>query len=472
MAKIANNQLGVEAAAPKPFDAMGAPGIAIYNGWIVETEKDPTLQGREKYVTFANIIANTSIVAAGVRYFLDLIAKAGWKAEPADESEEAEEKAEEVEKILHGCKTPWHRIVRRAALFRFYGFGIQEWVAKRDKETGVIGFLDVLPRAQASIEQWDTDETGEVVGVVQRDPKNGAAHYLPREKLVYLVDNSINDSPEGLGLLRHCARPAARLEAYELLESWGFQTDLRGIPIARAPLAQLKKLEADGKLSSVAAQAYRSPMERFISSHNRSPSLGMLLDSSTWRSEDESRTPSSTYLWSVELLKGEGAPLAEAAAAIERLNREIARVLGVEQLLLGADSKGSHALAEDKTQTFGVCVESTLQDMAAQFGKDLVEVLFRLNGWNMSLVPKMKTDTVQYRDVRVVTGALTDLAQAGAPIQPGDEVVNDIRNLLGLREAPEMEEDLAMRARATAFGLADPAMPQDETDPNQEPEPS
>ena len=102
-----------------PTDTVGAPGTAIYSGYIVESEKDAALTDRERYRAFSEALANTSIVAAGVRYFLNLAGGATWQFEAADHPR-GEELAEMAEQMLtEDPKTTWPRIVRRAAMYRF-----------------------------------------------------------------------------------------------------------------------------------------------------------------------------------------------------------------------------------------------------------------------------------------------------------------------------------------------------------------
>src|SRR3546814_19917463 len=73
---------------------------------------------------------------------------------------------------------------------------------------------------RSTITQWFRDEGGTVEAVVQRVP--GRADVTrPRAKIVYAVDDTLSDSPEGLGLFRHLAKTAYRLETFLSLEEIG-----------------------------------------------------------------------------------------------------------------------------------------------------------------------------------------------------------------------------------------------------------
>lgn len=421
----------IEPERAAPTVAIGVGGTAIYGGYIQPIESDSRLTGRERYKTFSNLLVNVSILGAGVRYFLNLVAKAAWKVEPADDSPRAKELAETVEHIMGDMETPWHRVVRRAAMYRFYGFSVQEWIAKR-REDGLIGMADIEPRPQNTIERWDTERSGKVIGVVQRSPQTYDELAIPREKLVYLVDDSLSDSPEGLGLFRHCVAPAMRLRRYEQLEGFGFENDLKGVPLARAPLTELAKMVKAGKLTQEQMDALVQPLRDFIDQHIKNPQLGLLLDSQTWQTTDERHTPSGQPQFNLELLDGGTYSLEEVSNAIMRVVRELARILGVEHLLLGEDSGGSYALSRDKSHNFGLIIDSTLKELREQFQKDFLGPLWLLNGWEEELKPTLKTEQVTYRDIEQISSVLRELATAGIVLDRDDEAVHEVFDLLGL----------------------------------------
>lgn len=424
----------VRRSTAPPETTLGASGTAVFGGYIVENEKQAALTGIEKYRTYSNILANTSIVAAGTRYFLNLLTSAAWKVEPADgegvNKVEAERFAELIDSMMNDMNTPWHRVVRRAAMYRFYGFSIQEWTAKR-RDDGALGMLDIAPRPQITIQRWDMDTVGDVLGVIQRNPQNQQEIYLPRSKIIYLVDDSLNDSPEGLGLFRNVVDSSRRLARYEQLEGYGFETDLRGIPIVRIPYAELSAGVKAGRVTEEEATKAIAEMEGFIAKHIKNPQLGVALDSLPYQTTDDSMTPSAQKLWDINLLSGDGANFEAMGSAIERVNHEIARVLGVEQLLLG-QSRGTQSLSRDKSDNFALIIDSTLLEIQEQYDKDFVERLFDLNGWDKAAMPSLKTDKIQHREIAEVTQSLKELAQAGAALDPMDPAIDEIREQIGL----------------------------------------
>jgi len=426
---------GLQRKSASPTSTVGSSGVAAFGGYVQEYEKNAALTGKEKYRTYANILANTSIAAAGIRYFLNVMGRAEWRVEPAEfetdaENAQAEEFAELIENMMTDMTTPWKRVIRRAAMYRFYGFSIQEWTAKR-RDDGFFGMMDIEPRPQITIERWDLDETGTVLGIVQRSPQTQQEIYLPRTKTVYIVDDALNDSPEGLGLFRSIVEPSQRLARYEQLEGFGFETDLRGMPLVRIPYAKLRQAVEAGTITAEDAQAAINEMEMFAKKHIKNPQIGVTLESQPYESIGDTINPSSTPQWDLSLLSGEGGNFEAVAQSIERINHEIARVLGVEHLMLG-QNRGTQALSHDKSDNFGMIVDSTLDEVREAYQMDFVERVFELNGWDKTFMPKLKTGKIQFRDITQVSQVIKDLAQSGSILMPDDPVVGEIRDELGV----------------------------------------
>lgn len=450
----------------RPFEAQGRSATPAYGGFVVGRETNPRLIGRQRYVTYDEMLLNTSIVAASVRYYLNMVSRPGWEFDPADvpNKDEARRYAELTDRAIRGSlRTPWHRFVKRAATYRLYGFDTEEWIAEKQKD-GVICITDIQSRRQRTITQWDVDQKGVVGGIIQTSPHDGLTYYVPRGKLVYLVDDAFGDSPEGLGLFRQAVSANQYLSRFLQLEAWGYETDLKGMPIARVPLSYLAQQVADEKMTQEEADEIIAPYKEIIEKHVRTPELGMMLDSMVYYSKGDQEMPSNNKMFDLSVITGEVTANAQQAVsvAIERLNWDIARIFGTETLLLGANGRGAYALSNDKTKNLLMIVDGVLLDVAAQVKTDLILPIFQLNGWPLEYMPRPVTDAIIYRDISEITKVLSDMAKAGAVLDPDDPCIPIIRRAVGLPRPPEINRaaeaiinETEAKAKAAVIGASD-----------------
>jgi predicted ABC-type ATPase len=417
-----------------PMREMGSAGIPIFGGYIVSLERNWGWVGRQKYLTTSEMATNVSIIAAGVHYFLNLIAHPKWKVVPvSDDNPEAVKLAEFMDDVLHSMETPWERIVRRAGLYRFHGFSVQEWTAKK-RDDNKIGFKDVEQRSQYTVEQWVTKDDGSLDGVWQRSPQTNALLPIPRSKMLYLVEDTLSDSPEGVGMFRHMAEPWNRLKKYLELETLAFERDLRGTPIGRAPLTAIREALKANKITQVEANALIQGMQNFVEAQVKSTTTGMVLDSMPYTSTSVNGPQVAGVMqWGLELLQGSSNGMAELQAAIDRIQREMARIIGTESLMLGDGAGGANrALSEDKSRNLYLTANSVLGNIAAQATKDLIEPIWLLNNFDAKLMPTLSPEDVTFKDVQQIANTLRDMATAGAILDPSDPVIDDVRDLLGV----------------------------------------
>lgn len=427
-------------AVSPPSSPIGDTGQIHTGGWIISDDKLPALNGADRYRTFLNIIKDTSIASAGVRIFLNLISGAIWQAEAPEglsdnEQAVADHIAESVQAMMGEHKTSWQSIVRRIAMFRFMGFALMEWTAHK-RDDGSIGIATVSPRPQRTISRWDLDDQGDVVGVWQLD-KNMREVYIPRERLIYAVDDILTESPEGVGLLRHLVRPSERLKAFEAIEQVGFENDLRGIPVAYGPYAEIQK---DASLTAAQKLRYKKPMTDFVTGHIRNKRTGLLLDSEVYRDRGEGQAPSATRKWAVELLRGESNAFEAMDNAIVRVQFEMARILGMEHLMMGADGSGSLAMSKSKVGTFYLTLMTTQAELVETVERDWRNPICEMNGWPKHLWPDLACEEIRDEDIEQITSALEKVARAGAMLDPNDPVINEIRQIMGVSPAPEYIE--------------------------------
>lgn len=411
---------------------VGRAGPAITGGYIVSNERDSALTGTQRAHTFAEMMMNTAIVAASVRHFINLSALANWKVEPADHPRGVEYAEMAERALMYDCKTAWDTIVKRAALARFMGFSIQAWQMRQNPD-GFYTYENITSRAQKTIYQWDTDpDTQEVLGVVQWPENMSETIYIPRNRFMYMVDDVIHDSPEGMGILRHVVPSARRLTQLERYEEVGFRNDLRGVPVGYAPYTDLRQAVEDGEIQQEQMDAAIANIETFIRGHIKNDNQGIILDSAVFRSQDDAGTPIASGQYDLKLLTGGQSSLTDIARSIERVNREIARILGTESMMLGSSDRGSHAMADNKTHQFAMTVNNSNMAISSEARRSLIRPLGIVNGWEEEAWPSLSFEHIASRSVQETTAALRDLATAGAPLGPNDPAAIEVKRQLGL----------------------------------------
>lgn len=433
-----------------PFSEHGVVGTVVYSGYIQNREKSAKWTGQQRYITIADMAVNTSIIAAGVRYTSGLIAHPKWTVKPAIEGDaEAEAAAELVESIIHDLTTPWSHVVRRAYMYKFYGFGVQEWVAKR-RTDGKIGLAAIAPRPQFTIDRWEVDDGGLVTGVWQTSPKSGQQIGIPRSKILYLVDDALSDSPEGIGIFRHLGEPWERLKTYYDLEARAFERDLRGIPIGRIPYTLINQAVKDGILTDAKAKEMVKSMEDFVQIAVKQSDTGLTIDSAPYISQAaDGDKVTSAMQWGLELLQGSGGGMAELSSAIKRTVFEMATIMCTQQLLYGMEgSSGNRALSKDMSQNLYLMANASLTDISSGVNKDILGPICLLNNIPDDKRPKCEVEDVAFKDAESVAGVLSKMAQAGAVLQPDDPVIADVRELMGVSAPAPTSPEL--------LGLVDP----------------
>lgn len=463
-------------AAPPPItDPAGTDGVSIIGGFVVSTERDPRLTGTRKWITFDNQILNVAVIGAAVSVWTRLAGGAKWTLEPNPRGGLGAQVGADLvrEGLLEAqLATPWNQCVRRQTMKAFRGFALHEVTVRRRRDDLIV-VADIADRPQWTIWRWDRpDPRASWIGVEQQTQLavGSAAPYIPRERLFYSVENTLTPSPEGIGYLRLAAESVRVLELYQQWEGIGFQNDLRGMPVSRAPLALLaQQAKTNGAKDPAAIQAYVQSQTRFLTDflfgHSKTAEQGVMLDSATYVSKDLAQSPSSIYQWAFDLVKGASSGMPEVGQAIGRIVRDIARIMCAEWLMLGGeDSGGAYSMHEDKTAMFGLTVNSVLDDIAADATRDIAWRLVALNGLDPeTCTPKLVPEPIATGAVKDACAALASLQMAG--LQPGDPAINILRGRLNLPPAPEVIDVGAMLPRgAEGDPNADPNAAPEEPD--------
>lgn len=438
----------------------GGDGVLAYGGYLTSGERSPLMQGSKKWLTYTNAL-NYPTIATWVHYFTGLLAGTEWHAEPNPRGgADADRAVEIIEQGLLKAQlpTPWQSVVGVASMAEGLGFSAHEWTVKRRAEDGMMVFADIAHRPQHTIDRWDKPSEQEPWQAIGQLTQAGNRYVIPRSRLFY-VKSMLGDSPDGVGKLRHVVELVRQLEVLESLEGHAYQTDLRGMPMIRVPLSELRTLagtkgcntedeikafvfNATANIREIAANSAKTP--------DKIPYI--LFDSEPFKGADPN-VFTSVLRWTFELIKGETNGLPDVNVLIVRKQTEISRVFGTEFSMMGNDG-GAYAMHGDKTGVFATHVQNALTRLAAAATNDLARPLVALNGLDPeTCTPTLVAEPISMDAIQVVCTSLGALAQSNLPptwdgwnvilkrmhLPPMPEMTPEMMGILGGRGAPTMD---------------------------------
>lgn len=449
MVRTANGQFGPgnQAAVRKAARPPGAIGVVAYAGYVSTGERNPKLLGNQKWVTYSNA-ENKPIIATGLRYFANLLAGTNWHAEPNEAGGRGARKGAEIVRqglLESPMLRPWPQVVRKAAMYRPLGFSLHASAMRRRKD-GMVVYSAIEHRQQSTIERWlRKDEFSPWTAVIQRARESQREITIPLDECFYCVDDTLTDSPEGVGLLRHVIEYVRRLDLFEEWEGDAYSGDLTGVPYTKAPLGEMATLAGTEDPTEIRSRIDENTqvVRDFMVKRNKKPEEKQYLmqDSAYYANPDGTLTGNPK--WSFEVMKTETANLTAIDVTIRRVELQIARVLGVEWALMGADGKGSYAQHEDKTSMFATNLQTTLTELGWFATMQLARRLIVANGLDPdTCTPKLIAEPVSTDAVETVTRALANLSLAGAPLPPNYDGFNVILDRMRLPGLPDNAGEL------------------------------
>ena len=446
---------GSKPATTPTTKPSGTDGEAAPGGFIPSTERSSDLRGTELWKTYQNTLHQTMVVAAAVRNYLALTYSTSWSAEPNPLGGKTAQKAADlVESGLLNATMPrpWRSCVKKQAFYHFGGFAIHEWTIKRQAK-GQVVFAELGHRPQSTIWRWDkVTEQSPLLGVEQLTVW-GHTYYMPRSRIWYTVDDTLTDSPAGMGVLRHVVGEAQAVQLLERWEGFAYEQDLRGIPVGWAPIKKLRdQAKTDNKDAQKFIDSNTEFLTNFLDNHRKGNKndKALFFDSSVYTSSEQvGSVPSPNKHWGIDLLKGDSGPLAEMNSTIQRRLWQIASVLNAEWLLVGM-TNGTHALHENKTALFAKAINATLDQIADTATADLARPLVAMNGLDPdTCTPRLRVKPVATAAILDMTKALLDMAQAGSPVMPGGEdAIDDLFEMMGLPKMKRPSLDLNVQRPA------------------------
>ena len=424
----------------KAFGEIGVSGLKVFSGYLNE-EYQQELRGAQAIKVYRQMSETDPVVNAVLTAIVLILRAVDWRVEPANDTPQAEKEAEFARSLLDDMSHSWEDTVSEIMSMLSFGWSYHEMVLKRrvgpdqkDGSTrskftdGRIGIRKLPIRSQDSMMRWEMQPDGGIDGLWQMPPQGGQLLYIPIERALLFRTTSVKNSPEGKSILRAAYRPWYIKKTVEDMEAIGIERELGGLPLVSIPA---KYLRADASDADKAIKAQYDKIARDVKFNQQG---GIVIPSDRW--PDQLGNPSAAPMVEVKLLSTGGRRAIDTDPVIARYNRNIAMSALADFITLG-DQKGSYALSKNKSELFLRACETYLNQIAAAVNRFMLPRIWAYNGISYDLMPEMKPGRVAPVDLAELGTYVQQLAAAGAPLFPNDELSEHLADVAGLPEPPE-----------------------------------
>lgn len=453
---------------------IGQVGTFDLDGYIRD-EIVPELSGDRGRKVYQKMRAD-STVSAIIFAIEMMLRRAKWTCVPCDpEDEKAIEYALFFDSVRKDMYQTWENFISNCLSMLIYGWSYFEIVAKRRLgETGEVpskfddglwGVHKLALRAQDSLDKWELNDIGEVIGMVQQiyyGPNSGS-HTIPLKKALHFRAGYWKDSPEGISPLRGAYTPWLLLQGINRAEAYGIERELNGLPVMKIP-ADVLKAANEGDADAAAAVRTYTQIVRDVRLNKQA---GVILPSDRYENADGTLTAHEQYDFS--LLSSNGTRAINVQAAAERHQVSIARCVLADFLMLGTSSRsGSQALGQSRFQFFADAADGWNEGIAEVLNEYLIPRVGKMNGMDAAFYPKYKAESVSRVDVQVLIDCIEKYVRAGGMLLPDPNVDAEIRERLELpmpdiKRLHELQEyDPTLDPRSTRY--LNPSDPKNQPD--------
>lgn len=389
---------------PNIAPEIGKSGVKWSYGYIYEDFLS-RLQGTRGIKIFREMSDNDAIIGACLFAIKQVLREARWDVKPGDDKDAAcKADAKFLEDNLGSMTHSWSDFIVNVLSMLIYGWSYFEQVFVVTDE-GKVVWKKLAPRKQSSLERWELDDVGEVLGLWQRPAPGYNVYYLPIEKSLLFRTESANNNPEGRSILRNAYRAWYFKKNLEEIEAIGVERDLAGLAILTPPENfNLQSTDPDTQAAILWAK-------NLVSSIRRDEQDGIIKPRG----------------WDFELLGSPGKRQFDTTEIINRYNKEMAVTVLAQFVMLGMERTGSYALAKEQTDMFYLCLEGWMDSIASTFNKHAIPTLFGLNGISSKMrpLPYMVHTSVRRLNLRDMAYYVSTLADKDALV-----IDNDIKTYM------------------------------------------
>jgi hypothetical protein len=376
------------------------------------------LRGERGIQRYREMSSNDAVIGA-VLSAMDLM----LRSTPLRIEGGTEETREMIDYCLHEMDDKTFEMTLSDILsFLPYGFSLFEIVARPPSKhpKGWVTLKKLAPRAQWTIERFETNDNGDVLGVWQTATTRSG--YIPYQKLLHFRTASRQNDPAGVSVLRNAYLSWYFTRRIQEIEAVAIERELNGIPLVRIPSEYLAPDASDAqrafvnKISSIARDVKRNEMGYII------------IPSDVYEDADGRMT--TTRLVDFQLIASEGKRDIDTHQVIVRYQQDMARSALADFVTLGTNDRGSFAMAKAKADIFMQALTGYLSAIASVLNRSLVPKILGWNGISLEDAPTITFGRVAPVDLDQLGFYIQSLTGAGIDLTDG-ETRDYIRNAAG-----------------------------------------
>lgn len=430
---------------------IGALGLPIWAGRL-SLDTNIRLRGPKAMQIYRQMLLDEPACAA-LRTAILTLFRTDAQVQPGGDSAQDIEAAALVESCLYDMRDSLPTTLRQMAGMIFYGFGVHELVYKR-RPDGRVGWAAWALRRPETLDRWELDNKGQVVGFTQRPAPDYVLRTIPLSKCIHLVADDSEGSPEGVSWLRGMYRYWYMVTQFELLMGIALERFGTGMPVFSRtdenPSVKLTQAQVDA-LGEIAAGLRQNEYAYVIE-----PS-GI-----RFRFEPSPGLDATVYL-----------------DAIQRYRVWMLATALAEFIALGTGDTGSWALGKSKIDLFLRALTGFQDRLTDAINRQAIPRLLRYNGIELETPPTITLPAVREYDLANLGAFAKTLSEIGAfhPTPEDERLFRAISDLADvdvetIEEAFEKDDEQAEAVAEQVAGAADTEQPEmEEGQPDEESEP-
>jgi hypothetical protein len=227
------------------------------------------------------------------------------------------------------------------------------------------------------------------------------------------------NNPRGRSVLRNAFVPWYYKTKIQEIEAIGIERDLAGMPVAMVP----PQLLSDN--ATTAESAALNAIKELVRNIKRDEQEGIVFPLAY-------DPDTGNLAYDLKLLSTGGRRQFDTNAIIQRYDQRIAMSVLADFILLGHQATGTQALSVSKIQLFLDSLSAWLRAIAEVFNQYGVPRLMKLNGFDVLKAPSINFQAPANIDLGALGTFIQQLAGAGAPLFPDEDLEGYLREVAGL----------------------------------------